>query len=350
MARTASNIVTVMTMATVMAGGIATAVSAQQPFYHGKQITMVVGSAPSGGYDLYARLLARHWPQLIPGNPNFVVQNMDGAGSLVATNFLANTAPRDGTTIGGVQNHMGFEPLLGMTGSRDNIRFKAQDLNWIGSVAKEVPVVVVWHDTPVKTFDDTFKQEVLMGSSGIATADSVYANVLNAILGTKFKVITGYKSQGELGSAMERGEIAGRAGWFTSSLLSTRSDWVRDKQVRVLVQVALEKHPEFPDVPLALDWAKTEEAKPQLEFSLAWLLMGRPFVAPPAVPADRVKLLRDTFMQALASPGLREEAKKLKLEISPMTGEEIDALLAKYYKTPPDVVEKVRKIVAPGRP
>jgi tripartite-type tricarboxylate transporter receptor subunit TctC len=345
----AGQIVTAVGAALLAGAALGATASAQQPFYQGKQITMVVGSAPSGGYDLYARLLARHWPQLIPGNPNFVVQNMDGAGSLVATNFLANTAPKDGTTIGGVQNHMGFEPLLGMTGPRENIRFKAQELNWIGSAAKEVPVVVVWHESPVKTFDDTFKQEVLMGSSGIATADSVYANVLNAILGTKFKIIAGYKSQGELGSAMERGEVAGRAGWFTSSLLSTRSDWVRDNKVRVLVQVALEKHPDFPDVPLVLDWAKTEEAKPQLEFSLAWLLMGRPFLAPPGVPAERVKLLRDTFMQALASPGLQEEAKKLKLEISPMSGAEIDALLAKYYKTPPEVVEKVRKIVAPSR-
>jgi tripartite-type tricarboxylate transporter receptor subunit TctC len=346
---TSGQIVTTVGAALLATAVLSAPASAQQPFYQGKQITMVVGSAPSGGYDLYARLLARHWPQVIPGNPNFVVQNMDGAGSLVATNFLANTAPKDGTTIGAVQNHMGFEPLLGMTGPRDNIRFKAQDLNWIGSAAKEVPVVVVWHETPIKTFDDTFKQEVLVGSSGIATADSVYANVLNAILGTKFKIIAGYKSQGELGSAMERGEIAGRAGWFTSSLLSTRSDWVRDNKVRVLVQVALEKHPDFPDVPLALDWAKSAEAKPQLEFSLAWLLMGRPFVAPPGVPADRVKLLRDSFMQALASPGLQEEAKKLKLEISPMTGDEIHALLNKYYQTPPEVIEKVRSIVAPSR-
>ena len=321
----------------------------QQPFYQGKQITMVVGSAPSGGYDLYARLLARHWPQLIPGNPNFVVQNMDGAGSLVATNFIANTAPRDGTTIGGVQNHMGFEPLLGMTGPRENVRFKAQELNWLGSAAKEVPVVVVWHASPVMTFDDTFKQELLMGSSGTATSDSVYANVMNAMLGTKFKVIAGYKSQGELGAAIERGEVVGRAGWFTSSLTSTRGDWLRDKKVRVLAQLALEKHPDFPDVPLVLDWAKSADVKPQLEFSLAWMLMGRPFLAPPAVPADRVKLLRDTFMQAVATPGLLEEAKKLKLEISPMSGVEIDELLAKYYKTPPDVVEKVRKIVAPQR-
>lgn len=330
-------------------GAAAFGAAAQEPFYQGKQITMVVGSAPSGGYDLYARLLARHWPQLIPGTPNIVVQNMDGAGSLVATNFIANTAPRDGTTVGGVQNHMGFEPLLGMTGPRENVRFKAQELNWLGSAAKEVPVVAVWHESPIMTLDDAFKQEVLMGSSGIATSDSVYANVMNAMLGTKFKVIAGYKSQGELGAAMERGEVAGRAGWFTSSLTSTRGDWLRDKKVRVLAQLALEKHPDFPDVPLVLDWAKSADVKPQLEFSLAWMLMGRPFVAPPAVPADRVKLLRDSFMQAMAAPGLLEEAKKLKLEISPMSGVEIDQLLAKYYKTPPDVVEKVRKIVAPQR-
>jgi tripartite-type tricarboxylate transporter receptor subunit TctC len=340
--------ISVIGAAAFMASAAVTAASAQQPFYQGKQITLVVGSAPSGGYDLYARLLARHWPEFIPGKPNIIVQNMAGAGSLLATNFLANTAPRDGTTVGGVQNHMGFEPLLGMTGSRENVRFKAQNLNWIGSMAKEVPVVVVWHETPIKTFDDTFKQEVLMGSSGVATSDSVYANVMNAMLGTKFKVIAGYKSQGELGGAMERGEIAGRAGWFISSLLSTRGDWVRDKKVRVLVQVALEKHPDFPNVPLVLDWAKSNEMRPQLEFSLSWLLMGRPFVAPPGLPADRVKLLRDSFMKTVASPALRKEAEKLKLEISPMSGAEIDALLAKYYKTPPEVVEKVRKIVAPG--
>ena len=333
----------------LVAGSAWNAVSAQTAFYQGKQISLVVGSAPSGGYDLYARLLARHWPQFIPGNPNFVVQNMDGAGSLVATNYLANTAPKDGTTIGGVQNHMGFEPLLGMTGPRENIRFKAQDINWLGSAAKEVPVVAVWHESTIKTFDDTFKQEVLMGSSGTATSDSVYANVMNAMLGTKFKVIAGYKSQGELGTAIERGEVVGRAGWFTSSLTSTRGDWLRDKKIIILAQLALEKHPDFPDVPLVLEWAKTAEVKPQLEFSLAWMLMGRPFLAPPGVPAERVKLLRDSFMQAVASPGLLEEAKKQKLEISPMSGGEIDALLAKYYKTPPEVIEKVRQIVAPQR-
>lgn len=312
-------------------------------------MTMVVGSAVGGGYDLYARLLARHWPDFIPGMPSMIVQNMDGAGSLVAMNFLANSAPKNGTVVGAVQNHMGFEPLLGMTGPRENARFNPLEVNWIGSAAKEVPVVVVWHTTSYKTFDDVFTQEVLMGSSGVATADSVYANVMNAILGTKFKVIGGYKSQPELGSAMERGEIQGRAGWFISSLTSTRSDWLRDKKVRVLVQLALEKHPDFPDVPLVLDWAKTPEARPQLEFSLAWLLMGRPFVAPPGVPKDRVKVLRQSFLDALASPTLRDEAKRLKVEISPMTGEEIHALLTKYYETPPAVIEKVRGMVVQQR-
>jgi tripartite-type tricarboxylate transporter receptor subunit TctC len=335
--------------AAIMAMATMTSPSGADDFYKGKQITMIVGSAVGGGYDLYARLLARHWPDFIPGAHGIIVQNMDGAGSLVAMNFLANNAPKDGSTIGAVQNHMGFEPLLGMTGPRENARFNAREVNWIGSAAKEVPVVVVWHTTPYKTFDDLLKQEALMGSSGVATADTVYANVLNAIIGTKLKVIGGYKSQPELGSAMERGEIQGRAGWFISSLASTRSDWLRDNKVRVLVQVALEKHPGFPNVPLVLDWAKTDEARPQLEFSLAWLLMGRPFVAPPGVPKDRVKLLRDSFMAAVASPALRDEAKKLKVEISPMSGEEIHALLDKYYQTPPAVIDKVRSIVVQQR-
>src|SRR5215470_8766498 len=195
-------------------------------FYAGKQINMIVGSAVSGGYDTYARLVARHWPKHIPGKPPIIVQNMPAAGSLAAMNALANTAPRDGTTIGAVQNHVGIEPIMGVTGPIESMRFDGRTMNWIGSATKEIPVVAAWSNSPIKKFEDTFKREMLVGSSGTATADTVYPRILNAILGTKFRVVAGYKSNTELIVAAERGETMGRAGWFVSGMLATQGQQI----------------------------------------------------------------------------------------------------------------------------
>lgn len=319
--------------------------AAADDFYHGKQINLLVGAGVGGGYDAYARLLVRHWPDFIPGKPTFVVQNMPAAASLVAMNTLANTSPRDGTTIAAVQNHIGIEPLLGLTGPRQNVKYDARAANWIGSTTKEVPVVVVWHTTPFKTFQDLIGKEVLVGSSGVATSDSVYPRVMNALVGTKFKIIEGYKSNPELAQAIEQGEVQGRAGWFLSSLMSTKPDWVEKHEIRMLVQVALEPYPSLPDLPLVTSFTKTQANRDQLEFALSWLLMGRPYVAPPEVPSDRVTILRDSFMKAVRSPGFLAEAKKARLDVSPMSGEEIQALLDKQYATPTDVVDKVRSMM-----
>lgn len=320
--------------------------AAAQDFYHGKQITMIVGAPVGGGYDTYARLLVRHWPGHIPGQPSIIVQNMPAAGSLVAMNTLANISPKDGTTIGAVQNHIGVEPLMGLTGAQENIKYDARQANWIGSTTKEVPVVALWHTVPFKSFQDLIGHEAVVASSGVATSDSVYARVMNTLVGTKFKVVEGYKGNPEMATAMEQGEVMGRAGWFVSSLMSTKGQLVADKQIRVFVQVALEKHPDFPDVPLVTEFTKSADSREQLEFALSFLLMGRPYVAPPGVPADRVKLLRDSFMQTLASPEFLQEAKRVNLDISPMTGEEIHALLDRQYKTSPALVEKVRAMMA----
>jgi tripartite-type tricarboxylate transporter receptor subunit TctC len=319
-----------------------------QNFYEGKQLTLIVGSGVGGGYDVYSRLVARHWAKHIPGKPTIVVQNLPAAGSLVATNNTANTYPRDGLTVTQVQSHMAVEPLMGLTGSLDNVKFDARTLNWIGSIAKEYPVVVAWHAAPIKSFKDILTREMVVGASGTATADAVYPRIMNEMIGTKFKVIDGYKDNPQMILATESGEIMGRSGWFISSLLSTQGQQLREGKLRVLAQVATEKHPMFPDVPLVTEFITDPEKRKALEFSISWLPMGRPFVAPPGVPADRLKLLRDSFMAIAADPELLAEAKKMNIEVSALSGEETQVLVGRLYDTPKDIVQTVRRIMVPG--
>lgn len=333
--------------AVAMGSGLGLGVSgaAAQPFYEGKQINLIVGGGAGGGYDAYARLLSRHWGKFIPGNPTFVVQHMPAAGSLVAMNTLANSAPRDGTTIGAVQTHIGVEPIMGVTGSLDNVKFDSRQMNWIGSAAKEYPLIVLWHTAPFNTFKDLLEREATVGSSGTATSDTVYARIMNELMGTKLRVIEGYKANPDLIKASETGEILGRAGWFLGSVYSTQRDALKEGKWKILAQVAFEKHPDLPNVPIVTELLSDESKRKQLEFSLAWLPMGRPYVAPPGVPADRVELLRESFLKALASPELRAEADKMSTEVSPMSGKDIQSLLERLYATPKVVVDSVRQIM-----
>ncbi len=332
-----------------MAAGLnAVPAVAQQDFYAGKQINMLIGSGVGGGYDAYARLVVRHLPKYLPGNPKIVAQNMPAAGSLVAMNLLANTAPRDGLTIGAVQNHIGVEPIMGVTGPVSNAKYDGRRMNWIGSTAKEFPVIVMWHKSGITEFKQLMQREVIVGSSGVATSDAVYARIMNELIGTKFRLIDGYKGNPEMILATEQGEMAGRAGWFLSSLMSTQKQPLDEGKLKIIAQVALEKHPAI-NAPLVGEFLDSVEKKKLLDFSLSWLPMGRPYVAPPEVPADRVKLLRDGFMKAMKDPELLAEAEKQNLEIMPMAGEDINALLDRLYATPKEVVEKVRDIMLPKK-
>ena len=332
-----------------MAAGLnAVPAVAQQDFYAGKQINMLIGSGVGGGYDAYARLVVRHLPKYLPGNPKIVAQNMPAAGSLVAMNLLANTAPRDGLTIGAVQNHIGVEPIMGVTGPVSNAKYDGRRMNWIGSTAKEFPVIVMWHKSGITEFKQLMQREVIVGSSGVATSDAVYARIMNELIGTKFRLIDGYKGNPEMILATEQGEMAGRAGWFLSSLMSTQKQPLDEGKLKIIAQVALEKHPAI-NAPLVGEFLDSVEKKKLLDFSLSWLPMGRHYVAPPEVPADRVKLLRDGFMKAMKDPELLAEAEKQNLEIMPMAGEDINALLDRLYATPKEVVEKVRDIMLPKK-
>jgi tripartite-type tricarboxylate transporter receptor subunit TctC len=323
--------------------------AAAEDFYKGKQIRIIVGSDAGGGYDAWARLMARYWPDYIPGAPSFIVQNMPGASSLTAINYVANSVPKDGTVIAAVQNQMGYEPLLDLSGSKNGIQFDALKMNWIGSTSKEVAIIAVNSSSPVKTLKDAMEQELVTGSSGVATSNTIYPNVLNATAGTKFKVINGYKGQPEVASAMEKGEVQGSAGWFYSSFKSTHGDWLKTGQARLIAQIGIAKHPELADVPLVLDFAKTPEDRQEMELAFASLIMGRPYVAPPDVPADRVKLLRDTFMKTLEDPRLQADAAKQRLEVGAMSGEAIQKMLSEQYQTPKRIVDKVHQLMVAGQ-
>jgi tripartite-type tricarboxylate transporter receptor subunit TctC len=320
-----------------------------EDFYAGKSLEFLIGAAAGGGYDLPGRAIARHIERHVPGHPTIVVKNMGGASGLVMTNFLYNVAPRDGTAIGMTTNSMPFEPLERLV-SRDgkNIHFDAQKLQWIGTPTRETYVAFVWHTAPVQSVDDLKKKTVLMGSTSPAGTNAVVPILTNALLGTRMKVITGYGSQSNIFVALERGEVHGNVTGLTN-LTVNKADWMRDGKARIILQYALSKNPHLPDVPSALDLIENKDDKAAMRFVLAKFEMARPIAAPPDVPEARVRMLRKAFDDTMKDKAFLEDAGKLGLEIDPMSGDEITALMTEMYKTPKPVIERLRGIVFDGR-
>jgi tripartite-type tricarboxylate transporter receptor subunit TctC len=320
---------------------------AQSPadFYRGKTVTLVISSATGGGYDALARVLANHLGRHIPGAPQVIVRNMAGAGGIVATNHLYNVAAKDGTVVGGVQNNTPFEPLFGTKAATyDPLKF-----NWLGTPSVEVAIATVWHKTPVNHWRDTLTHEITMGSSGVNSTPSFYGRLLIDTLGMKQKIIVGYESQTHAFLAMERGEIDGYPSVFYSALMSTKPTWARDKLVKLLVQMGLEKEPALPDVPFALDLAKNDDDKLLMIAAYAPLQSGRPYLLPPGVPVDRVAAMQAAFMATFKDAEFVAEANKRGLGVnSPRSGKELQALLERVYTgTPSRIVERLRKISTP---
>ena len=310
-------------------------------FYKGKSVSIYVGYSAGGGYDTYARLLARHLGKQIPGNPTVVVQNMPGAGSARMVNWLYNVAPKDGTALGASARGIAFDTLLGQPGSK----FDSQKLSWIGSMNNEVSVCVAWHTTGVKSIDEMYSKQLLVGGTGGSADTDQFPNVMNGILGTKFKVIVGYRGGNDINLAMERGEVQGRCGWSWSSVVSTRANWLKEKKISILVQLALSKHADLKDVPLITDLAKSEEQKAILKLVFARQVLGRPIIAPPKLPADRLAALRKAFMDVMKDKAFKAEADRAKMETEAVSGEEIQKLLDEAYKTPAPVVKKVADLL-----
>jgi tripartite-type tricarboxylate transporter receptor subunit TctC len=305
-------------------------------FYRGKSLDLEIGYSVGGGYDLYARLLARHLGAHIPGNPTVVPRNMEGAGSLRLTNYLYSAAPRDGSVIGAPSRGAAFDPLLTEHGAQ----YDASKFAWIGSANNEVSVCVALRSSGITKFEDLLSTPLTVGSTGVADDTYQLPVIVNGVLGTKFKVITGYPGGNDVSLAIERGEVQGRCGWSWSSIQATRPDWIASKKIVVLVQMSLSKHPDLPNVPLIMDLAKNDEQRQIFKLFCARQVMGRPFIGPPGMPADRVAALRQAFDDTVADKAYLDDAAAGKFEINPVGGQALEALVKEIYQTPPEITKK----------
>ena len=305
-------------------------------FYRGKTVDLYIGYSAGGGYDVYARLIARYLGKHIPGNPTVIPRNMDGAGSLRLANWLYNIGPKDGTAIGALSRGAAFDPLFGSPGAQ----FDAAKLNWIGSANNEVSVCATWATSGVATVEDMLSRDLVMGGSGGAADTDQFVYVINGVLGSKMKVIAGYPGGNEINLAMERGEVQGRCGWSWSSVKSTHPEWLRDRKVYIPVQLSLSKHEDLPNVPLIMDLARSDQDRRIFALVFARNVMGRPFVAPPNVPPERVEALRKAFIETMKDKDLVAEAEKTNLEVNPVPGDEIQTIVQDAYRTPPDIVKR----------
>jgi tripartite-type tricarboxylate transporter receptor subunit TctC len=312
-----------------------------EDFYHGKSISMVVSSSAGGGYDTLSRAVARFLGRHIPGNPTVIVRNMPGAGGILATRYIAHVAPRDGLTIANVQNNTPFEPLFG-TKEAD---YDATKLTWLGTPSVETGLLIVWHTSPIKTIEDAKKMQLTAGASGANSTPSFYARLLNELLGLKIKIILGYPGQNEAYLAMERGELDSYGVTFWSSLTSTKAEWIRDKKIRILVQYGPDKEAALPDVPYGPDLVRNADDKKLFEAAYAPLAVGRPFVAPSDLPPLRAAALRAGLLATFKDSQFLAEAARMRLVINkPTSGESIQEQIARVYRMPQRVVDRLRRI------
>jgi tripartite-type tricarboxylate transporter receptor subunit TctC len=330
-------------VALVAVAGAALPASAQTPeeFYAGKTVELYIGYSVGGGYDTYARLVARHIGKHIPGNPTVVPVNMEGAGSLRATNWLYNAAPKDGTVFGTFARGAAFEPLLG----QGEAQYDATEFNWIGSANDEVSICAAWKTAEIASFEELREKELIVGGTGRAADTDTFPRVINGVFGTKMETISGYPGGNDITLAMERGEVQGRCGWSWSSVKSLHSDWVENGDINILVQLSLNKHPDLPNVPLIMDFVENDEQRQILELVFARQVMGRPFAAPPGVPEDRVEALREAFMATMEDPEFLAEAETAELEITAVSGADIQELVERTYEAPSAVVEQTKALM-----
>jgi tripartite-type tricarboxylate transporter receptor subunit TctC len=312
-----------------------------EDFYKGKTISLVIGYSVGGGYDAYGRLLARHLGKHIPGNPSVVAQNMTGAGSLKAANYVYSVAPKDGTVIGTFSRSQGIAPLLGKA------EFDSTKFTWIGSVTDEVSTCVTRHDAPVKIWNDVLARETTFGGEGAGSDPNIFALLYRNVFGAKIKIVTGYPGTNEIQLATERGEVDGLCGLSWSTLKGRYPHWLsKDKKVNILIQAGIKKEPELPNVPSASELATTQDQRQTLNLILIGQAMARPFAAPPGIPADRKAALIAGFDRTMADPEFLAEAKRLNFDVNPVPAARLDGLLAEAYATPKDVVARAAKAMS----
>ena len=309
-------------------------------FYSGKQITLIVGASAGGGYDTQARLVARHLGKHVPGNPTIIVQNMPGAGSLTATNYIQNGAAKDGSVLALVMRSM----LLIKNWSPATVRFDLSQINWIGSINSEVAVTAAWHTAPHKTVKDLFDKELIVGGTTGVDPETT-PRLFNALLGTKFKIVNGYPGTTEIILAMERGEVQGIGDWSWSSMKTARPDWLRDGKITLLMQAALQKDPELPDLPSALDFVKNDADRKVMELYLTQKTVARPVIAPPGIPPERLAALRAGFIALAKDKEFIADAQNMRLEVAPISGEAVDKVISLITSASPETTERLGKAI-----
>jgi tripartite-type tricarboxylate transporter receptor subunit TctC len=314
-------------------------------FYHEKTVKLIVSAGAGGGYDLFGRTLAAHFGRHIPGSPSVVVENMTGAGGLRAAAYMYDVAPKDGTEIALIQSTALLAPDLG----NEAVKFNPENFTWIGNISGEYSLCVSWHSSPIRTVEDLFNKQFVVGSSGAGSAMQTYPNILDNVLGAHIKVISGYTGGASVLLAMQRGEVQGRCGASLETYEAIRPNWVKDHLINLLLQTSLQKDPQLPNTPWIMDYAKTDRQKAILELVLGPRLIQRPIIAPPNIPKERARALRDAFDATMADPEFLADARTNKLEVEPMRAAKMAAFVQRLAKTPKAVRVEASQAMARRR-
>ena len=310
------------------------------PDLAGKQVSVLIGFGPGSGYDTWGRIVARNIGRHLPGKPSVVPQNMPGAGSFVAINNIYTVAPKDGSVFGIVARDAALGPLSGAPGAR----FDATKLTWVGTPTTETNVCVVFHTAKVQSYADLFTHQLILGDTGPGTGTYVYPKALNGLIGTKFKMITGFHASSDVFLAMDRGEVDGICESLDSAQ-SKRPDWIKEKKIKFIFQGGASPSPEIPDVPFLRDLVPNESHKTAIDFLYAGQGLGRPFIAPPGMTPERVKMLREAFNATMKDPEFVADVQKAKLQLMPVTGEVLAGRIDKIYATPKEIIEQISKLI-----
>ena len=311
-----------------------------EDFYRGKTIDLIIGYTPGGTYDLYARLVAEFLGDHIPGKPHIVARTMTGGGSRIAAGYVAKIAPKDGTVLATADQSLAVEQAMGDT----TLQFDTRSFIYIGNPEADNNTTAAWATTGIKTIEDATKREVTVGATGGSTS-SQYPKAMNALLGTKFKIVVGYPGGNDIDLALERGEVEVRGSNSWAAWKATHADWLRDKKINILVQIGLTKAPDLPDVPLLMDLAKNDQDRAVLKLLSAPTTIGRPLFTTPDVPPERVKALRDAFDATMKDPAFLAQAKKQNFDLNPVSGEEMQKIVADIVASPKPLTDKLNEII-----
>lgn len=337
---TRSFLLTTTLLASATLTPLAAAADPVEDFYKGKMVSLIIATGPGAQYDFIGRAVARHLGKYIPGHPTVTPQNMVGASGFRAANHLYTIAAKDGTAIGTFNNAIAFYQAMGQPG----IQYKAENFSWVGAVPQDTPLVSVWHDTGVKTIEDAKNKEVIMGATGAGGNFAGHVQLLNSVLGTRFRIVTGYDGGNSINLAIERGEVSGKANTTWAAFKTITPEWVKDGKIVPLVQFGATKDPELPNVPLLTDLATNEDERRMFDLVCSTAALGQPFAAPPNIPADRLAALRAAFDKTLLDPAFRADAAKLgqQVEMKSTTGSEVTAIVKRTVETPAPLVKRLQ--------